>query len=140
MDYRILNLIQQDRSAGIHDPEVEELDPRVLEVFQWLEERKDVQEKEAADLDLDEAIDAVGGHEITEARGQKDRGRGMGPVPVGRQSQLKTWTIVLKSPGQKSGEHQLIIQAQSKNAAIAAYKKDNPRSKDKIVAVRQGRG
>ena len=77
---------------------------------------------------------------LFEARGQKDRGRGMAPTPVGRQGQLKTWTIVLKSPGQKGGEHGVIIQAQSKNAAIAAFKKDNPKNKDKIVAVRQGRG
>ena len=68
MNYRILRLIQRDRSAGIHDPEeVQELDPRVAEVFQWLEERKnEAKAKEAADYDLDEAIRAVGGHKINE--------------------------------------------------------------------------
>jgi hypothetical protein len=68
MEYRILHLIQQDRSAGIHDPEeVQELDPRIAEVFQWLEERKaEVKTKEAKDYGLDEAISAVGGHKINE--------------------------------------------------------------------------
>lgn len=68
MDYRILRLIQQDRSAGIHDQEEEqELDPKVLEVFQWLEEKKnEAKAKEAADYGLDEAIRAVGGHKINE--------------------------------------------------------------------------
>jgi hypothetical protein len=64
-DYRILRLIQQDREAGVHDSQAEELDPKVLDVFQWLEEREEIEEKKKAkDLDLDEAIEAIGGHKI----------------------------------------------------------------------------
>jgi hypothetical protein len=66
-EYRILRLIQQDREAGVHDSQEDELDPKVLDVFQWLEERENkVKAKEAKDYGLDEAISAVGDHKINE--------------------------------------------------------------------------